>query len=175
MNWTKSITLIFLFIYVFSGYCHGQNKATINIDSVKLNGYKIILSDIKTFLDNQNANQLNFKEYVEEFPTSSGDKLNYYFDENIKFTVVFFGQKSYLQNITLFSEEPTLQINDIKLSVGLSKEKFNAFFPKIVNINESPYSGIISFNLDLNYDYYGNLAFEFKNDRLERIFLRFIE
>ncbi|WP_296623151.1 hypothetical protein [Marivirga sp.] len=175
MNWNKSKTLIFLFILICSGYCHGQNKATINIDSVKLNGYKITLSDITTFLDNQNANQLNFKEYIEEFPTSSGDKLNYYFDEHIKFTIVFFGEKSSLQSITLFSNEPTLQVNDVKLSVGLSKEKFNAFFPEIVNGHESPYSGIISFNLDLNYDYYGNLAFEFKNDRLERIFLRFIE
>lgn len=176
MNKIKTKITFILLLFIMTNESLAQKKPEIEIDSVKLNGNNITLNSLDSFLKTQNVNELNFEEYVEKFQLSSGDKLNYYFDENIKYTVVFYGQKKSLQNITLFSDKPKLIIKGKLAQVGMSKSIFISKFPSAQFNNDSvPYEGVSSFNLNLGNGTFGNITFEFNNDEITKIYLRFIE
>ncbi|MGM0581277.1 MAG: hypothetical protein ACQETL_11390 [Bacteroidota bacterium] len=176
MNNIKTIFLFILISPLFINESFAQKKPLFNIDSILLNGNKITLNSPESFLKTQNVSELNFEEYIEEFPLSSGDKLHYYYDENIKYTLVFYSQNCHLQNITIFSDKPKLIVNRKSLNVGLSKQMFQSKFPNAQFSNDSnPFDGMSSFDLNLGNGSFGNIAFEFSNDKIAKIYLRFIE
>jgi|GEM_PF-4113245 hypothetical protein len=88
---TKLQVYIILFVVMeptLNAFC--QKAEIIKLDDLKINSVSIRKDSVDKFLNEFGVENLKFKEY----PLASGDKLNFYFNKNLKFIVVFFGDQN---------------------------------------------------------------------------------
>jgi len=162
-------------LFLALGELKAQEKEVFDIDLISVDSSKLNYNEPSQFIKNLDINNLKFEEYIEPIPLASGDKIHYYSNSNIKVSVVFFNDKEYLQNITLYSSEHSINISGYSLEIGDNYQKVKKLLPhatvKYNPKNEFNFSGSIflDINIEENFDYYGKIKIDFKDGIILRI------
>lgn len=143
---------------------------------IKFKNQYFNFNNTEQVLDVFEADTLTFKEFVENYPTSSGDKIYYYFSESINISIVFFGNESYLQSISIFKKGIPLTLNNLRVQVGDSISSLKASFPVSYKNYEESENQKFYLNIQTeNFNMRGNILIETQDELINNIIFGFLE